>query len=150
MVKKKAVKKKVVKKSGSPAVQLLVFHEKNGDRHFAFSTDEERNRAAQKVVLERLEDGYWYPSAEQHEQDKPEPPIRPANYDNLSDALKRKYEQEERDYRHHFARWSDDGDLIKLLSQVREKPAAAWKVIQMREEYEYEYEGYSIETTEAY
>ena len=40
--------------------RILVLNEKNGNRYFYVPTDEDLERAALKIVLERNEDGYWY------------------------------------------------------------------------------------------
>lgn len=49
---------------------VMIFEEKHGERYFAANTREDRNKIALKMLKERNDLGYMYPTVEQLENEK--------------------------------------------------------------------------------
>jgi len=63
---------------------LMIFKEKHADRYFAVKDDNDRNKVALKILKERYNEGYYYPTVEELDDRKEE----------RLETVKKRYEKE--------------------------------------------------------
>lgn len=123
--------------------RILILKEKHGNWYFYVPTDEVLYEISQKIVKARHEAGYWYGDIEVGEE--PKEPVKPDNFDNQPDYIKKAYESAYKEYRKERSNYLSSLDEKTALEDALKGGKAAWRFLLGRSKYEYE--GVELEHT---
>lgn len=63
--------------------EIMIFKEKHAERYFVVNSKEDQHKVALKILRERYNEGYWYPTVEYIEKDR----------ESAVERLNKKYDQ---------------------------------------------------------
>ncbi len=135
-------------------MQILIFHEKHGDRYFAVANQVDIEAVATKMVLERMKGDWYYFIHEDGIPPLPKVPLADATEEKFGKEIARRIQQEWRQYNNMVKEYEQGQADKELLSRIKsgyqspEVRKLAWKFLQARAVWEYE--DFDIEEIEEY
>jgi len=145
---------------------ILKFTEKHSDRLFLINSAEDFQKACLKIALERVKDGYWYPSSDELKKErdravnsvsiegaelyesltKEELEALPEAIRTKAEELLLKLKRKRAAVERHYAQELETAELAESLLKKPDPQIAADLIADRRD---YQYEGYELENFES-
>ena len=128
-------------------MQIVIFHEKHGDRYFVSNSQKDLEAVALKVVLERDGEGYWYYF---DSEKSTEPKVSKADGLKLGGRLKEASVLEWIDYERNLREYNYEQKDKETLQKIKTEKNGELALKFLRSRRDAEYEGFDIEEPEKF